>query len=84
MEVAVMKVEVRLFAGLHKYTTGVSSGVPFEVELGSSATGLDLLEKLGIPIEEAFVFMANGSRAELGSALQEGDRVGIFPPVGGG
>lgn len=79
-----MKVEVRVFAGLQKYINGVSSGVPFEVELGSQATGMDLLNKLDIPKEEAFVFMVNGCREELGTVLKEGDRVGIFPPVGGG
>ncbi len=79
-----MKVEVRVFAGLQKYINGVSSGVPFEVELGPEATGMELLNKLDIPKEEAFVLMVNGCRVELGSVLKEGDRIGIFPPVGGG
>lgn len=79
-----VKIEVRVFAGLHKYIQGVSSGAPFDIELDNLTTGIGLLDFLGIPKKEAFVFMVNGSRVELGNTLQEGDRVGIFPPVGGG
>ncbi|HEX3031724.1 MAG TPA: MoaD/ThiS family protein [Bacillota bacterium] len=79
-----MKLEIRVFAGLHKYIPGKASGVPFEVEIGSGSTGLQLIEQLGVPEKEAFLFMVNGNRQELSHTLQDGDRVGIFPPVGGG
>ncbi len=93
-----MQVEVRLFAGLRKYLTARKIGEPSYVKLGgpgghspegndtrdgSTKVG-DLLAKLGIPPEDAFVVMVNGRRQELGWTLQDGDRVGIFPPIGGG
>lgn len=79
-----MNIEVRVFAGLQRYIAGAESGVPVPVDMPEGATGLDLINKLGIPEAEAFVFMINGCRAELDDVVKEGDRVGIFPPVGGG
>ncbi|MGE5576127.1 MAG: MoaD/ThiS family protein [Syntrophothermus sp.] len=43
-----------------------------------------MLARLGIPPGEAFVVMVNGRRQDLGWTLKDGDRIGIFPPVGGG
>lgn len=83
-----MQVEVRLFATLRKYLPAREIGEPSLVKLGGAGGGgakvSDLLAKLGIPPGEAFVIMVNGRRQELGWTLQDGDRVGIFPPVGGG
>ncbi|HEX3032779.1 MAG TPA: MoaD/ThiS family protein [Bacillota bacterium] len=79
-----MKLEIRLFAGLQKYVPGQASGIPFEVEVSGGSTGHSLIEQLGIPEAEAFLFMVNGNRRELAAELVEGDRIGIFPPVGGG
>lgn len=79
-----MEVEVRVFAGLSKYLKGVSNGVPFTVGLSEAATVLELLNQLRIPPEEAFVTMVNGAAVSHAAALSEGDRIGIFPAIGGG
>lgn len=79
-----VQVEIRVFAGLHKYVSGTASGVPFEFEINQGDTGYTLIDRLGIPEPEAFLFMVNGNRKELSEVINEKDRIGIFPPVGGG
>jgi molybdopterin converting factor small subunit len=44
----------------------------------------DLLSRLNLPSEKAKLIFIDGTKAELSSRLEGGERVGIFPPVGGG
>ena len=55
-----------------------------EVRLENGANLGGLLEKLRIPKEEVTVIMVNGKREKEGYLLQGGDRIGIFPLIGGG
>jgi molybdopterin converting factor small subunit len=43
-----------------------------------------LLEKLGVPEDDVRLIFINGIKGNLTSILTDGDRLGIFPPVGGG
>lgn len=79
-----MQTEVRLFAGLHKYVNGAVSGEAFRVELEEGSDIAALLDRLGIPRQEVYVTMVNGQTLPTSRILREGDRIGIFPPVGGG
>jgi sulfur carrier protein ThiS len=44
----------------------------------------DLLRALGIEESQAKLIFVNGVQARPEDTLQGGERVGIFPPVGGG
>ncbi|MBW1866169.1 MAG: MoaD/ThiS family protein [Deltaproteobacteria bacterium] len=44
----------------------------------------ELIDQLEIPRDQVKLIFINGVRGIFSSPLQEGDRVGIFPPVGGG
>jgi sulfur carrier protein ThiS len=78
-----MVVEVRLYATLRRYTTASPNGViNMEVVEGSSV--LDLVEQLGIDPAEIHLTMINGIGCELEQTVKSGDRIGLFPPVGGG
>ncbi len=79
-----MTVEVRLFAGLIKYVSGTRNGEPFKVTLLEPSTVSDLLNQLNIPEKEAFLTIVNGMAVSHSSVLENGDRVGIFPAIGGG
>lgn len=79
-----MTVEVRLFAGLTRYVTGTVNGEPFKVNLNRQSTVSDLLTRLNIPEKEAFLTIVNGTASPHSAVLENGDRVGIFPPIGGG
>lgn len=43
-----------------------------------------MLERVGIPIEEVKIVFINGVSSEFDATLSDGDRVGVFPAVGGG
>ncbi len=71
---------LRLFATLAKHLPEDADNYPIEPEM----TVLDLVKKLGIPEKEAKLIFINNRKADIFSALHHGDRVGIFPPIGGG
>ena len=44
----------------------------------------DIAKRLGIPHEEIHLVFINGRVASLDQLLQDGDRLALFPPIGGG
>ncbi len=78
------KVEVRLFASLRKYHAKPDSSEVMIIELDDKAPLGSLLGRLKIPPEEVTVIMVNGKREPENYSLRDGDRVGIFPLIGGG
>ena len=79
-----MRVTVKLFASLSRFSPGGLSATPFEVDLPASSNLQRLVEQLGIPTAELKVAFVNGLICELDCDLKPGDQVGIFPPIGGG
>ena len=80
-----MRVKVRLYATFSKFSPSQRAGDPFDVEFEDSASMVDLIRKLGIPEREVHLTIVNGRIIhDRLQALQEGDRVALFPPVGGG
>ncbi|MCP4117199.1 MAG: MoaD/ThiS family protein [Desulfobacteraceae bacterium] len=75
-----MEIELRLFATLTKYLPPE----PEAYRVPGDTTVEKLLIELGIPREETKLIFINGKKHELDYWLSQGDRVGIFPPVGGG
>ncbi len=73
-------ITLKLFADLGKFLPDSADQYP--VTPGTSVR--DLLIELKIPEEQAKLIFIDGIRGELDSVLQGGERVGIFPPVGGG
>lgn len=79
-----MHITVKLFATLVRFNDGARSGKPFEVELPDRSLVKDLINLLKIPPQETHVVFINNIIVEPNSKLQDGDVVGLFPPVGGG
>jgi sulfur-carrier protein len=73
-------IDLKLYATLNKFSPASPEKHPVE----PGTTVLSLIEKLGIPINEAKLIFINGVKCELTASLHGGERVGIFPPVGGG
>ena len=73
-------IQIKLFATLQSFTPELSETYPISpgITIGS------LLEQLKIPPEKAKLIFIDGIKANLTSTLNGGERVGIFPPVGGG
>jgi len=74
------QIQLKLFATLQQFTP--SSADNYIIDQGISV--FDLLEQIKMPREKAKLIFINGVKAELTSTLKGGERVGIFPPVGGG
>ena len=73
-------IDLRLYATLGIHTPDNASRFPIR----KSITIEQLLGLLPMAIEDAKLIFVNGIRAELSTQLHGGERVGIFPPVGGG
>lgn len=74
-----MLLEVKCYATLAKYQPKQEDFL-----LGPHPTLRDLVGFLDMPESEVKISFVNGVLAEPEHQLQEGDRVGLFPPVGGG
>jgi molybdopterin synthase sulfur carrier subunit len=80
-----MKVEVRRYATLAQPANGRLPGEPESVELPEGATIADLLRRLGLAAGDVHLAIVDGRiRHSREEALQDGARVALFPPVGGG
>lgn len=80
-----MRVELRLFATLADRVTGARAGEPLSVELPDGVTLGALVSQLGLSIEEVHLAIVNGRVVQgFTMRLGKGDRVGLFPPIGGG
>nr|NJM02052.1 MoaD/ThiS family protein [Desulfobacula sp.] len=53
-------------------------------EIHGDTTVEKLIRDLGIPDELVKLIFINGKRQDRTYRLKQGDRVGLFPPVGGG
>ncbi len=79
-----MKIEVHLFASLTKYLPDNSKNKTCIIELSDHSIVSDLIKIMKLPDHAIKLIFVNGIHASRTSELNDGDRVGIFPPVGGG
>ena len=73
-------ITIKLFATLKAFTPSSSDNYPIE----PGTTIRHLLKLLGVPEDEIKLIFIDGVKGNLTSRLHGGERVGIFPPVGGG
>ena len=78
------KVEVRLYASLRKYHPNPGSSEALVITLDDEAKLGDLLDKLKVSRQEIGILMLNGKWQKESYLLQDEDRIGIFPLIGGG
>ena len=74
------QINIKLFATLQQFMP--ASADSYTIEAGTTIQ--NLLDQLEIPQYKAKIIFINGVKADLSTALNGGERVGIFPPVGGG
>ena len=72
-------IEVRCFASLAQYAPAEGCA-----KCAAPGTVGDLIRALGIPAGEVAIIFINGAHAAEDTVLRDGDRVGLFPAVGGG
>jgi len=73
-------VQLKLFATLGRFLPASADHYPID----AGTTVQALLGDIGIPEEKAKLVFINGTKAGLSTELRGGERIGIFPPVGGG
>ena len=75
-----MEIEVKCYATLAHHQP--RNAERFPVEPGTSVA--NLMEALGMSAEAVKVIFVNGRHVDQGHVLADGDRVALFPAVGGG
>ena len=78
-----IRIDLKLFVNLARFHPGDTSGSgPHEV---AEDTRVDqLIRDLGMEQDLVKLIFVNGRKALPDQVLADGDRVGLFPPVGGG
>ena len=79
-----MKIEVNLYATLKKYMKNETGGKSSAIDLEEGVCVKDVIQKLKIPADLVKLIFINGVHAKIDTTLKDGDRLGLFPPVGGG
>ncbi len=79
-----VRVQVKLYASLRKYRPELGHGEALELELEEGATWRALVVTLGIPETEAKQCFVNGVVQRSDRVLEDGDEIGLFPPIAGG
>jgi len=75
-------IDVRLFATLPMRSRTGNKELRLEPLPG--LTVRRVVEGEGLDLSEVHIVMINGLHGTIDSELSDGDRVGLFPPVGGG
>ncbi len=79
-----MPLQIFLNATLRQYVPGYDPyrGLSLEVPPGTAVGRV--MRQLGLPEREVTLIMVNGRRQEADFSLQGNERLGLFPPIGGG
>lgn len=54
------------------------------MDFPAGTTVQDIIEAVGVPVDEVGVTMINSRHCELQQVVTEGDQLAIFPAIGGG
>ncbi len=79
-----MKIEVNLYATLKRYTKKESESNSSAIDVEDGICVKDVIRKLQIQDDLVKLIFINGVHAKRDTILKDGDRLGLFPPVGGG
>jgi molybdopterin synthase sulfur carrier subunit len=79
-----MPLHIFLNATLRPYVPGYDPyrGLSLEVPPGTAVSRV--IDQLGLPAKEVTLIMVDGRRREADFELQGNERLGLFPPIGGG
>ena len=79
-----MPLQIFLNATLRQYVAGYNpyEGLALDVPPGTPVSRV--IENLGLPAKEVTLIMVNGRCREKDFPLQGDERLGLFPPIGGG
>ena len=79
-----MAVQIFLSSSLRKYVPDYNPATGVELVIRKGMTVADISRQLYIPTELIKIVMVDGIGKSLEYTLEGNERVGLFPPVGGG
>lgn len=79
-----MPLLVKLSTTLRGQVPGYDPNVGLDLEFVPNESAQGLIRRLGLDPARIKIIMVNGLSAAPDQELKDGDRVGLFPPVGGG
>ena len=79
-----MKIATNLFASLTRHKPKGIGTDSWMVECEEGTVVSTLLQQIGVPLEDVSLIFINGVHGKMESVLKDMDRLGVFPPVGGG
>lgn len=79
-----MPILVKLSTSLRPCVPGYDRLAGMQVEAAPGLTVGGLIDQLGLEAKDVKIIMVNGRASPPETPLKDGDRVGLFPPVGGG
>ena len=79
-----MPLTILLNATLRRYVPGYNpyEGISLKIPIGAPIS--PVIATLGLPPEEVTLILVNGVRQDPGFMLSGQERLGLFPPIGGG
>lgn len=79
-----MPLQIFLNATLRQYVADYNpyQGISLEIEPGTAVSRV--IEQLDLPAQEVTLIMVDGRRQVADFLLQGDERLGLFPPIGGG
>ncbi len=79
-----MALQIFLNATLRQYVPGYDPYRGISLEGAPGATVAQVIADLGLPAQEVTLIMVDGRGREADFVLQGNERLGLFPPIGGG
>lgn len=79
-----MPLKILLSSTLRKYYPDYDPLKGLELVFDGEKTVGEVCRKINIPVEKIKVIMINGKNASFDDILMGDERVGLFPPLGGG
>ncbi len=80
----IMALTIFLNATLRRYVPGYNPYEGLSLEVPAGATVARVIARLGLPPGEVTLIMVDGRRREADFTLTGDERLGLFPPIGGG
>lgn len=79
-----MALHIFLNASLRHYIPGYNPHQGLSRKVPPGTTVSQVISQLGLPPQEVTLIMVDGRRQEAYSPLTGDERLGLFPPIGGG
>jgi sulfur-carrier protein len=79
-----MPLQIFLNATLRQYIPGYNPLAGLSLEIPPGTTAAQVIARLNLPAAQVTLIMVDGRRRDPDYVLRGDERLGLFPPIGGG